>query len=125
MMTRDNTTAEILTASKKWIEAFNRGDITYCSEQYLEQAIMDARPMGQYKGRSEIYDFWQNFVSSTGATNLIYTDVVIEVIDKDSATLSAKWSMNVGKGFISKEFWVKKDGVWRFSEDDFTVEEQF
>lgn len=125
MMTIDNTTTEILTASQKWIEAFNKGDIRYCAEQYLEQAVMNARPMGEYKGRTEIYDFWQNFVTSTGATNLIYTDVNIEIIDKDSARLSAKWSMNVGKGFISNEFWVKKAGVWRFSEDDFTVVEQF
>ena len=124
-MTISTTKAEVLNASKKWIEAFNRGDIRYCSEQYLEQAVMDARPMGQYTGRTEIYDFWRNFVSSTGATNLSYTEIDIEVLDKDSAKLSAKWSMNVGKGFISKEFWVKKEGTWFFSEDDFTVEEQF
>jgi len=59
-MTKNTTKTAVLNASKKWIESFNMGDIKYCSEQYLEQTVMDARPMGRFTGRAEIYDFWRS-----------------------------------------------------------------
>jgi hypothetical protein len=86
---------------------------------------MDVRPMGNFKGREAIFGFWNGFVNSTKAKDLVYTDIKIEVVDKNSAILSANWSMNVGKGFITKELWVKTGEDWFLQEDDFTVAEQF
>jgi hypothetical protein len=124
-MTIDSVKAAVMNASNQWIEAFNRGDLVFCSEKYSAMAEMDARPMGHYTGRKEIYDFWQNFVDSTGATQLKYAEIEIEVIDNSNAKLSAKWTMNVGKGFISKELWSLQSGIWLLTEDDFTVEEKY
>ncbi len=81
--------------------------------------------MGNFKGREAIFGFWNGFVNSTKAKDLVYTDIKIEVVDKNSAILSANWSMNVGKGFITKELWVKTGEDWFLQEDDFTVAEQF
>ncbi len=116
---------EVLEASKQWIALFNKADVEACSKRYLKNAVMDARPIGKYEGREEIYEFWNTFVSSTNATDLTYSDIVIEVVNDNSAKLSAQWSMNVGRGFISEELWVKENGAWFLSDDDFTVEEQF
>ncbi len=122
----DNTvTTEVLETSKRWIESFNRGDVKACADKYTHAAIMHARPMGSFEGREAIYEFWNNFVSSTNANNLVYTDSKVEVIDTNRAILSAQWSMNVGKGFIAKELWIKENNEWHLFEDDFTVEEQF
>lgn len=124
-MNKKLITSEVLSTSKKWLEAFNSGNIKACSEAYSENSIMDARPMGSFKGREAIYDFWNGFVNSTNAKDLAYTDIKIEVIDEVSAILSANWSMNVGRGFITKELWVKTGEDWLLLEDDFTVEEQY
>lgn len=124
-MDKELIRAEVQNASKKWVETFNKGNIRQCSEAYSENAVMDARPMGRYDGRSAIFEFWKEFVNSTNAKDLVYTDIEIGVVDEISAILSAKWSMNVGKGLITKELWIKTEGTWLLSEDDFTVEEQF
>ncbi len=124
-MNNDTITAEVLETSKRWIESFNRSDVKACTDKYTKSAIMHARPMGSFEGREAIYEFWNNFMSSTDAGNLIYSNSEIEVIDQNSAILSSQWSMNVGKGFIAKELWVKEGNEWYLYEDDFTVEEQF
>jgi quinol monooxygenase YgiN len=121
----ENVTKNVLKTSAAWIKSFNKGDIKACSEGYSENAVMDARPMGQFKGRAAIHKFWTGFVESTKATDLVYTDIKIDVIDEKSAVLSANWSMNVGRGFITKELWVKTGEDWFLLEDDFTVEEQY
>lgn len=118
-------TKDVLKTSAEWIEYFNSGRIKACSESYSENAVMDARPMGRFEGREAIHKFWTGFVNSTKAKDLVYTDIKVDVIDEKSAILSANWSMNVGKGFITKELWVKTGENWLLIEDDFTVEEQY
>ncbi|MDE1461339.1 YybH family protein [Spartinivicinus poritis] len=117
---------QVLATSKQWIETFNKGDAKGCSEGYVVDAVMDARPVGQFVGRESILAFWQQFIQSTGASELIYKDVNVDVLDENNAVLSANWQMNVGRGYISKELWQRQgNGQWLLVEDDFTVVEQF
>lgn len=116
---------EVLDASKQWVVSFNKGDIEACSLKYLNNAVMVVKPIGRYEGRQEINEFWNTFVNTTNATALTYTNIHIEVVDDNSAKLSAQWSMNVARGFITEELWVKENGVWFLSYDDFTVKEEF
>ncbi|WP_132066166.1 hypothetical protein [Aquimarina spinulae] len=115
---------EVLNASKEWIAAFNEGKSNICIEGYDTKAVMSAQPFGIKKGTQEIKDFWQPFIKS-GATNLIYTDLSIEVVNTTTVLLSANWSMNIGRGVIFQEKWEKKNGKWVLTYDDFEVLEQF
>ncbi len=118
------TALEVLAASKEWIENFNKGNAEACVAGYDTNAIMSAIPFGVKKGSNEISEFWTPFIES-GATNLIYTNVSIEVVDEKTAFLSALWSMNVGSGIIFQEKWEKKNGKWVLTYDNFQVLEQF
>jgi ketosteroid isomerase-like protein len=124
-MNKEAIKIEIKNTSNEWIKSFNAGDLERCSERYLKDAIMDARPINRFIGREKIYNFWNDFVKSSNATDLTYTDIEINIIDQNTAILSAKWSMNVGRGFITKELWIKTGNEWFLSEDDFTIEEQY
>jgi ketosteroid isomerase-like protein len=124
-MNSETIKTEVLDASRKWVESFNHGNTKACADTYLEDAVMEARPMGRFDGRKAIFGFWRGFVNSTNATNLQYSDINIDVVAENNAVLSAKWSMNVGRGFISKELWRKVGDLWFLAEDDFTVEEQY
>ncbi len=115
---------EVLNASKNWIESFNKGNAEACVKGYDTKAVMSAIPFGVKNGTTEISEFWTPFIQS-GATNLIYTNVSIEVANKTTAFLSANWSMNVGRGIIYQEKWEKKEGEWLLSYDNFQVLEQF
>ncbi|KZS42930.1 hypothetical protein AWE51_16390 [Aquimarina aggregata] len=115
---------EVLNASKNWIMNFNSGNAAACIKGYDTKAIMRAMPFGIKKGVSEISGFWKPFISS-GATNLIYTNVSIEVVNKTTAFLSANWSMNLGKGIIYQEKWERINGKWLLTYDDFEVLEKF
>ena len=115
---------EILKASKNWITNFNKGKVDACINKYDKNAMMRAMPFGLKKGKKEISEFWKPFIKS-GATNLIYTNVSIEVVNETTAFLSANWSMNIGRGIIYQEKWEKKNEVWVLTYDDFKVLEQF
>ncbi|KAB1154239.1 hypothetical protein F7018_14800 [Tenacibaculum aiptasiae] len=115
---------EVLKASKEWIANFNKGNAKACVNGYTQNAVMNAQPFGVKKGKKEISEFWTPFIQS-GASNLIYTNVQIEVANKTTAFLSANWSMNVGRGIIYQEKWVKKEGKWLLSYDNFEVLEKF
>ena len=115
---------EVLNASKDWILNFNKGDAHSCVKAYDINAVMSALPFGIKKGTKEINEFWTPFIKS-GATNLIYTNLSIEVANETTAFLSANWSMNVGKGIICQEKWEKKEGKWLLTYDDFEVLEKF
>ncbi|WP_299159081.1 hypothetical protein [uncultured Tenacibaculum sp.] len=115
---------EVLDASKAWIANFNKGNAAACVNGYTQNAVINAQPFGIKKGRKEITGFWAPFIQS-GATNLIYTNVQIEVVNKTTAFLSANWSMNVGKGIIYQEKWEKKEGTWLLTYDNFQVLEKF
>ncbi|WBX74505.1 hypothetical protein PG913_04740 [Tenacibaculum pacificus] len=115
---------EVLEASKNWIANFNNGNTEACVKGYDEKAIMKVAPFGIKKGITEISEFWIPFAKS-GATNLIYTNVSVEIVDEKTAFLAANWSMNIGNGIIFQEKWEKKSGKWILTYDDFKVLEQF
>ncbi|MGY0426762.1 MAG: hypothetical protein ACWIPI_08045 [Polaribacter sp.] len=115
---------EVLSASKKWIINFNKGNAVACVKGYDAKAVMSAMPFGIKNGTKEISEFWTPFIKS-GATNLVYTNVSVEVANETTAFLSANWSMNVGKGIIYQEKWEKKEGLWVLTYDNFQVLEQF
>lgn len=118
------TALEVLKASKDWIRNFNAGNVEACVMGYDATAILSATPYGLKKGTQEISGFWTPFMAS-GATNIIYTNVSIEVVNDTTAFLAANWSMNVGRGVIYQEKWEKKEGKWVLTYDDFEVLEQF
>jgi ketosteroid isomerase-like protein len=111
---------EVLSASKQWIENFNNGNAEECANAYTSNSVMRAMPFGVKKSKDEILEFWTSLISS-GANNLVYTDVSVEVVDEQTAMLSANWSMNIGEGIIYQEKWVKENGKWVLSYDDFEV----
>ncbi|MDY8135491.1 hypothetical protein [Aquimarina sp. 2201CG5-10] len=115
---------EVLQASKDWINAFNQGNVSTCIAGYKKDAVMRATPFGLKQGETEIEAFWKPFIES-GASNLIYTNVAIEVINKTTALLSANWSMNIGRGVIYQEKWIKENNKWVLVYDDFEVKEQY
>ena len=81
--------------------------------------------MGRFEGRQAIDDFWRPFMAS-GATDLVYRDVKLHVVDAKTVELSASWSMNVGHGIITCERWVEEaDGAWRLLFDAFEIQEQY
>ena len=117
---------EVSAVSQAWIESFNAGEIDRCIAAYSEDAVMHALPMGTFVGHDEIGPFWREFVATTGAGELVYRNVAIERLDDDRAVLSADWGMNVGRGVITRELWVRQaDDSWRLEEDHFEVLEQF
>ncbi len=124
----ENLTAvrnDVLRASQEWITHFNDGDVDFCVATYLPNAVIEATPMGTFRGTQEIDGFWRPFMSS-GATDLQYEEVTLEIIDETTAHLSARWSMNVGRGVITLEKWVKQsNGQWLLAHDAFEVLEQF
>ena len=63
---------------------------------------------------------------ASGAGELKYSDVKLEVVDASIVLLSASWTMNVGRGIITLEKWVlQSDGNWLLAQDDFEIQENF
>ena len=112
---------EVAAASQAWIEKFNSGDVAGCIATYENTASMNVYPVGTFIGVGAIEHFWTRF-SEQQPSNLVYSNIIIKVIDENTAVLSADWSMNIAHGFISKELWVKNSsGKWQLVEDDFSV----
>jgi len=122
---REDAKKAVLGCSEKWIESFNNGDADYCIGAYEPNAVINAKPLGTFKGTAEIDAFWRPFMAS-GAGELKYTDIKMEAVDESTVLLSASWTMNVGRGIITKEKWVlQNDGNWLLQEDDFEIQENF
>lgn len=120
-----NIETEVLERSKQWIEDFNNKNVKGCVEAYSADAVMTAKPMGTYKGISEIEGFWRPFIE-TGASDLEYSNVVLAVENENTVLLTADWKMNIGRGIILQERWVKHpNGKWLIAYDDFEVQEQY
>lgn len=125
MATHHDELIEVLRASMDWIAHFNAGEVEACVDTYLPNAVMNAAPMGRFEGREAIAGFWKPFVES-GAGELVYTEVTLELLGPGRVRMAANWSMNVGRGVITNELWLRdEDGAWRLAEDDFEVLEQF
>jgi ketosteroid isomerase-like protein len=125
-MTNDEKIKQaVLVCSQKWIEAFNKGDADTCIAGYQADAVINAKPLGTFKGTGEIDAFWRPFMAS-GAGELKYSDVKLEVVDATTVLLSAIWTMNVGRGIITLEKWVlQNEGNWLLVQDDFEIQENF
>lgn len=117
--------SEVLARSKKWVEDFNNRNIKGCVDAYTIDAVVNARPMGTFKGINQIEGFWRPFIE-TGAGELEYSNVVLAVENDNTVLLKADWKTNVGHGVIIQERWVKQpDGNWLLEYDDFEVLEQY
>jgi ketosteroid isomerase-like protein len=125
-MTNDEIIKQVvLECSQKWIEAFNKGDSDTCIAGYQVDAVINAKPLGTFTGTDEIDAFWRPFMAS-GAGELKYSDVKLEVVDASTILLSASWIMNVGRGIITLEKWVlQSNGRWLLAQDDFEIQENF
>ena len=105
-----------------WQQAFNRQDAAGCAAQYQEDAIMEARPMGTFKGRAQIQAFWQQIIDG-GYCDVDYTDVEWQKVDDNSYILTSKWTMNKAYGVVHSELWVlQADGSAKLKEDDFEIQ---
>ena len=121
----ESVKTEVRSASQHWIQHFNQGNAEACIKAYTTDAMMQAKPIGTFHGTEAIAAFWKPFIAS-GAQNLEYQDVQLEVVDESTVILSANWTMNVARGVISREKWVKQhDGRWLLEEDCFEVLEQY
>jgi ketosteroid isomerase-like protein len=115
----------VLACSQQWIVSFNKGDVETCVGGYHPDAVINAIPLGTFKGIEEIDAFWRPFMKS-GAGDLKYSDVNLQVVDASTVLLSANWTMNVGRGIITQEKWVlQDDGRWLLVQDDFEIQENF
>ena len=116
---------EVLERSKQWVHDFNKGNVKACVEAYTATAVMNAKPLGTFIGIDQIEGFWRPFIES-GAGGLEYSNVVLAVEDERTVLLTADWKMNIGRGIITQERWVKQaDGNWLLEYDDFEVQEQY
>lgn len=119
----DNAT---LTACKQgiadWQTAFNRQDAAGCAAQYNENAVMQARPFGEFKGREAIQAFWQNIMDQ-GFADVDYTNVEWTEAEEGGYILTSSWTMNKAFGVVHREHWlVEDDGRARLISDDFEVQ---
>jgi ketosteroid isomerase-like protein len=115
----------VLACSQKWIDSFNKGDVDSCVAGYQSDAVINAKPLGTFQGIAEIDAFWRPFMGS-GAGDLTYKDVKLQVVNASTVLVSASWTMNVGRGIITLEKWVLQDGGnWLLAQDDFEIQENF
>ncbi len=125
MATESDLKQAVAARSQAWIESFNNGDVDACVGAYQTDAVINAKPLGTFKGLAEIDGFWRPFMAS-GAGDLKYQDIKLQVVDSSTVLLSARWSMNVGSGVITMEKWVRQqDGNWLLAQDDFEIQENY
>jgi ketosteroid isomerase-like protein len=118
----DKLLEAVAKAQIKWVNAFNAGDSLGCANSYEEDAVMNAKPFGTFKGRTEIQGFWTKCIED-GLSEVDYIDPQIEVIDETSAILTSKWKMNKAHGVITKELWIlQSDGTALLREDNFEAQ---
>ena len=118
---RENLVNAVKEASEKWKSAFNTQDAEGCADCYEADALMSAKPFGEFKGRAEILAFWQNLIAD-GFNDVEYINPKIHNIQDNSAELTAHWRMNNAQGVIHKEIWgLQEDGSMKLREDYFEV----
>ncbi len=106
-------------ASERWKNAFNSGDAAGCAAQYEPNAVMHAKPFGTFNGTNEIQTFWKQLVDD-GFAEVEYVEPKLEVLNDESALLTARWKMNKASGVIHRELWVlQPDGSAKLREDEF------
>lgn len=107
-----------------WIESFNKGDVEACIDAYVDDAIMIVKNIGEFKGKVEIANFWNETTKT--ANHIEYSNTNIKVIDEKTVHLNSDWKMNIGEGIITLEEWQKQeDGTWKLTDDRFEVLKQY
>lgn len=108
-------------ASETWKAGFNTQNAKQCASQYEVNAVMNARPFGEFVGRAAIEAFWQNLIND-GFNSVEYVEPNFTVVDEKSVLLTSSWKMNKAHGVIHKELWVMQDdGSALLADDDFEV----
>lgn len=111
----------VATASKAWKDAFNAGDAQAATAMYEKDAVMYVKPFGTFTGKDEILSFWTNLIDQ-GYDDVVYTNTVTKIVNKNSASIAADWTMNNAQGIITNELWVlQSDGRALLREDHFEV----
>jgi hypothetical protein len=125
LIANEAVVSEVKAASKNWVTAFNKGEVKYITDSYTTNATMITHPIGVFYNSKMIFKFWDDLLKG-GASDLKYIEPKFTFIDKKTVHVEAKWTMNIGEGFITLEKWVKQaDGVWRLELDDFTIAKQY
>ncbi|MEI8626301.1 nuclear transport factor 2 family protein [Pseudoalteromonas sp. B137] len=105
-----------------WQTAFNNQDAAGCAAQYTEDCIMEAKPLGVFKGREEIFGCWQNIIDQ-GFANVEYSNVKWEAAEDGGYILTSSWEMNKAFGVVHREHWiVEQDGKARLKSDSFEIQ---
>lgn len=121
-MTIDNELNLCKTGIAAWQVAFNNQDAAGCAAQYMENAVMEARPFGTFEGREAIQAFWQNIMDQ-GFAEVGYSDVKWEANPEGGYVLSSSWTMNKAFGVVHREHWgIDSDGQARLITDLFEVQ---
>jgi len=122
---REKIIEQVLESSRNWIANFNNGNASACIDAYTNDAVMNVKPFGTYKGIQEIEGFLKPFLE-TGAGELEYSNVNVAIENETTVLLTADWKANIGRGIIVQERWAKqKDGKWLLEFDDFEIQEQY
>lgn len=119
----DLTTLEVCKAGiAAWQQAFNNQDASGCAAQYTEDCVMEATPIGVFKGRDEIKACWQNIIDQ-GFTNVEYSNVNWQPAEDGGYILTSNWEMNKAFGVVHREHWiVEQDGKARLKSDSFEIQ---
>ena len=120
-MTDNNILALCKEGISAWQKAFNNQDAAGCAAQYTEDCIMQAKPLGVFKGREEILACWQNIITQ-GFSNVEYSNVNWEADENGGYILTSEWEMNKAFGVVHREHWVvEADGKARLKSDSFEI----
>ena len=106
-------------ASKIWQEGFNTGNAEQCAGQYTSDAIMYARPFGEFKGTEAIQSFWRQLIED-GFADVTYINPTFSEHGENTVELKSQWKMNKAGGVIHSEIWeLQADGSMKLVHDDF------
>ena len=120
-MTDNNILALCKEGISAWQKAFNNQDAAGCAAQYTEDCIMQAKPLGVFKGREEILGCWKNIIAQ-GFSYVEYSNVNWEADENGGYILTAEWKMNKAFGVVHREHWVvEADGKARLKSDSFEI----
>ncbi len=123
-MNKDMILKDFKQYTRAWIENFNKGNIEYCINAYTEDAIMNIKNVGEFKGKEAIANFWSELTQK--ANYIEYSNTNIKVLDEKTIHLDSDWKMNIGEGIITLEEWIKQeDGSWKLFKDAFEIKKQY
>jgi len=121
MMTEQQILALCKEGISAWQAAFNQQDAAGCAAQYSEDCVMEAKPIGIFKGRAEILGCWQHIIDQ-GFTDVSYTNVNWQPGADGGYILTSNWTMNKAYGVVHREHWIiEPDGKARLKSDSFEI----